>query len=80
MRLALTVEGGFKEVESGFAAALEPAVARILADFHGAELLILPAAGIAGAIRTANLPSSAPRSRPGVSTACRPAKPPSPAP
>ena len=55
MRLALTVEGGFKEVESGFAAALEPAVARILADFHGAELLILPAAGIAGAIGTANL-------------------------
>jgi hypothetical protein len=55
MRVALAVDGGFREAENGFTVAVEPGVARILAGFSATEVLIAPAAGDAGDVGTASL-------------------------
>jgi len=55
MRLALAIEGGFRRSEAGFAVAVEWEMARILAQFSDAEVLILPAADTAGELGTAHL-------------------------
>jgi hypothetical protein len=55
MRLALAIEGGFRKGEAGLAVAVEPEVARVLAGFVEAEVLILPAGDTAGEMGTACL-------------------------
>jgi hypothetical protein len=55
MRLALAIEGGFRRSEAGFAVAVEREVARMLAQFSGAEVLILPASDTAGELGAARL-------------------------
>lgn len=55
MRLALAIEGGFRRSEAGFAVTVEREVARVLAQFPGAEVLILPAGDAGGEVGTARL-------------------------
>jgi hypothetical protein len=55
MRLALAIEGGFRRSEAGFAVTVEPEVARVLAQFADAEVLIVPAGDGEGELGTARL-------------------------